>query len=1654
MKTKYCSLFIALTSLIIFSTISYAKIDTVLQVIPTGSVGWVRVNNLADLNEKIDGVMQKFAPPGEDIPGGTILEAFSQLLPIPAVNSVSELGELGFDTHGDLSVFWMDASLQKPLIAVHVRDKAEAEAVLQRRGRFVDAEYQDIAYKRSDAAAFVILDNILVYAKSEADVRKCVETYLKTNQSLLEDPNYVSVNARWGSDANDLTGYVALGKVAEIYLPMIRMFSGRANSNALDPTAQAGVWLLEQAESLAISVALDAQGAKMDHLLGFRDDSPIRSFLTSKPQSLELFYSLPKDIFMVGGMTMDAETMEHMMMAFADILSETDPNIPETAIAEAQNYIRSMKDFAASLGTEAAFGVQIGSGFVPNMILLYQLTDEETARGYMEDYEHRLNETVEIYRKMGLNDLVDQLSQIKPGPEETYEGVQIQSIQLTDKLPLSIPGMPSQQQSLSLWYAFQSGKLIMGFGPDPAFVKGTLDVLAGRADGINSARNFETVHEGLPSESNLSFYFALIDYVKRQPRMGMSISPDVLDEVKSGVMFGFSAAIQDEDIVSRLYVSVDEVRQFITAIFTLSQTAQVSQTAQASDPYSQMRKYREQGELDKMLEYAEERMKNYPRRAEMMQSELVRGYQEHDRLNELISHFQEKLKSEPTDVNAYKLLGRAFQRNRELVKAMEMYEKAAVLAPDDANVQSSLGSMYLQQRANEKAITAYKKAIQLQPAGSYLYPQLARAYQRDGQADEIAQLAESLRPHLRRQGFNYAHLGDVYLAGNLYDEAIEAYKKAIELEPRNERYFKDKLARTYEQAGKPELAAELRKSIRRPEASRPVQTDLVGQPAPDFALRNLDGKEVKLADLKGKVVILDFWATWCGPCVKEIPHFIQLYKQYQGQGFEMVGISTDRNGVGVVKSFVQQHKINYPILMADGKVQQAYGEIRAIPTTFVIDKMGVIQRQYIGYRDKAVFEADIKAALADTLGVLPSEPPSSRSAVARRRQRPREVKPVVRPIPTEIAVDPAEIARQEVKAEVVVRNRNFTPVPAIPGSASLEQESGEIATPTSGLLKGKVADTQTPRPNNIRAATVTVKNSFSPPRTTKTDAAGNYEIPRLPPGEYIVRVSKSGYDDSTEYAMVRSGGEAFHDVRLYKTGESPEVRQFAASKFLKPQVVEGAKQRGKEIKPIVRHTIPMELPVPIQHIVLMPRITTAVAIRPHVVRVRVLPPMQRLSGEATPEGKIDEQYQLASLLGEQAGKVAESGSPDPKLSREAAEEYRKVYELARPLMEASDETRLLAAASLYNASYLLYGLGEYEDYRKVVKYFGYFIRDFQDHENYHAVLEYIGLASFEAARLKADLDQFASTAEYFLRFAREFPNSDDAAVPQFQAGEAYFAVGGGRSGKANNATDPNQQAKESSLAVDAYRKAVSAYRGVVDRFSDSEYAPGALNVIAACHMYLSELVDPSDKQKELESMSAAYKELAEKYPQSEYAARAFLSIGNDYYNQASQTSVSLEDRARFYGRSLENYRKALKVPGIKTRTRMAVEGYIKETEELFARDIYSIGIALIPLSNANAGMQQARKNAPKAIPYFREIIEKLPGTSYADLSYIQLGVCYEYLENWEESEKSYAGLIKKYTDENGNPTAPFSQNVLQAVTFARRRKGDIMAYRLSIKAKQ
>lgn len=156
------------------------------------------------------------------------------------------------------------------------------------------------------------------------------------------------------------------------------------------------------------------------------------------------------------------------------------------------------------------------------------------------------------------------------------------------------------------------------------------------------------------------------------------------------------------------------------------------------------------------------------------------------------------------------------------------------------------------------------------------------------------------------------------------------------------------------------LAAARKSSV---SASEIANVAATSKPSPAWELKGVDGKPVKSSDFVGKVVILDFWATWCGPCRMEIPGFIELQKRYADKGLVVVGVSLDQDGAPVVKSFMDKTGINYPVVLGDETIVNAFGGVEGIPTTFIIDHDGQIIHKHVGYTDKAEFEAEIKPLL-------------------------------------------------------------------------------------------------------------------------------------------------------------------------------------------------------------------------------------------------------------------------------------------------------------------------------------------------------------------------------------------------------------------------------------------------------------------------------------------------------------------------------------------------------------------------------------------------------------------------------------------------------------------------------------------------------------------
>src|SRR5579871_1672054 len=155
-----------------------------------------------------------------------------------------------------------------------------------------------------------------------------------------------------------------------------------------------------------------------------------------------------------------------------------------------------------------------------------------------------------------------------------------------------------------------------------------------------------------------------------------------------------------------------------------------------------------------------------------------------------------------------------------------------------------------------------------------------------------------------------------------------------------------------------------------------VKPDKERKSAPEFALKDSNGQTVHLTDYKGKVVLLDFWATWCGPCKVEIPWFIEFEQQFKNRGFAVIGVSMDEEGWDAVKPYIDDHKINYRVLLGNEQVSDIYGGLDSLPTTLLIDRQGKIASVHIGLSlGKEEFRDDIDHLLGASSANLSNSDP-------------------------------------------------------------------------------------------------------------------------------------------------------------------------------------------------------------------------------------------------------------------------------------------------------------------------------------------------------------------------------------------------------------------------------------------------------------------------------------------------------------------------------------------------------------------------------------------------------------------------------------------------------------------------------------------------------
>lgn len=149
----------------------------------------------------------------------------------------------------------------------------------------------------------------------------------------------------------------------------------------------------------------------------------------------------------------------------------------------------------------------------------------------------------------------------------------------------------------------------------------------------------------------------------------------------------------------------------------------------------------------------------------------------------------------------------------------------------------------------------------------------------------------------------------------------------------------------------------------------PLAAETKGSVAPDFTLQSLEGNTVRLSDYRGKAVLLNFWATWCGPCKIEMPWLVELQKQYGPAGLQILGVAMDDASPGEVEKFAKELGVNYPVLVGKEAVADAYGGVEGLPYSVYIDRNGKVFDKIIGLVSRSEIEDDVKKILASSSAV-------------------------------------------------------------------------------------------------------------------------------------------------------------------------------------------------------------------------------------------------------------------------------------------------------------------------------------------------------------------------------------------------------------------------------------------------------------------------------------------------------------------------------------------------------------------------------------------------------------------------------------------------------------------------------------------------------------
>jgi len=404
-------------------------------------------------------------------------------------------------------------------------------------------------------------------------------------------------------------------------------------------------------------------------------------------------------------------------------------------------------------------------------------------------------------------------------------------------------------------------------------------------------------------------------------------------------------------------------------------------------------------------------------------------------------------------------------------------------------------------------------------------------------------------------------------------------------------------------------------------------------------------------------------------------------------------------------------------------------------------------------------------------------------------------------------------------------------------------------------------------------------------------------------------------------------------------------------------------------------------------------------------------------------GGYDEQYKLAT--------------------RKAAETYANIYYnlIQKNVNSVPQSSRVYVKHSMYQAGEVWYSLQFQADLQKAVPILTDFVtiadsglfgdinapelKDF-----IKKALNYIASSYFELARYaELDPDLFTKAAETFKTLVKRFPNDSDTPQWQYLAGESLFAA-------------------------QKYQEAIEEYQKVVNLYPQHEKAPEAVYAMSTCWSAISSETDDPDRKAEiLKTVYDLNEQLANNYPDSKYAAEAFINVGNKYYNQGSDPDIAQEKKMELYRQAIENYEKAIavidqmeEVDSSTQQTKNQALDYLRETKNALSIDIYIKGLDQLNAANDLTGRDKEDK-LKEAIDTFKSLTKDFPDTPSGELAYVNIGKAYTILASefdeayYRDALQSYGYLWNKYAS-----IVPEDNQVAQAVKHAQQQVQKISAY--------